>query len=166
MTGTDKDKRLSDAADLHRQIESLCNVKAAERQVFVHDRLMSAIDDICKKPDTGRVPFSPEQVRILKEISFRIVYIMDPLNKPQRGFLGALKREFSEKSAIEKVGIVVATLTFIVTSTYGVFTTGKEIYANWSQTHAAVAQPTEEPPAHGDKKPAPIPMIHQMPTLR
>lgn len=144
MTKTETDKRFSDAADLHKAIDALCNVATSERQTFVHDRLMSAIDDICQKPGNARAPFNAEQVRIIKEISYRIVYILDPLNKPPRGFINALIREFKDKSAFEKVTSVCGTFAFVITSIYGLTIGGMDLYDKVSsrfQPSAASASP-------------------------
>jgi hypothetical protein len=129
MGDSDKDRRLSEASDLHRAFESLCNVSPLERQGFVHDRLMSNIDDICKNVATSnRPPFTAAQMEVLKDISFRIVYILDPLNRPQKSFFGGLKREFSEKSPMEKLGYVVKAALFIIPFFGGVYHFGQKAY--------------------------------------
>jgi hypothetical protein len=48
MANNDCDRRLLDASSLHDAIDSLSKVKEEQRIEFIHDRMMSAIDDICK----------------------------------------------------------------------------------------------------------------------
>jgi hypothetical protein len=161
MTDSEQDRRFSEASDLHKALESLCNVDRCQRQIFAHDRLMSAIELVCKPSDEGRRAFTKEQVDILKEISFRIFYILDPLNKPKRGFINALKREFSEKSPFQKIATVAGALAFLVTSSYGIVTTSFDAYQKYTQPPQA-ASPTEkrDPP-----KPSPAAIIPQLPGL-
>lgn len=159
MTDSDTDKRFSEASDLHRALESLCHVPAAERQLFFHDRLMSAIDDVCKSRANDRQPFTNDQINVLKEISFRIVYIMDPLNKPQRGFFNALRREFGDKSAMEKIAIAAATVTFIVAAISGAYTFSISTYEYYQKNFSAIAQPIGSQPPHRPQQIQPAPNL-------
>ncbi len=121
MTESDLDRRFSQASDLQRALGSLNRVPSADRQVFQHDRLMSSIDDICKK-SSSKAPFNAQQIEVLKEISFRIYYILDPLNKPQKlSFFAEFWQEFSEKSPIEKVKMSAGALVFIIAFANGIY---------------------------------------------
>jgi hypothetical protein len=121
MADSNRDKRLSEASSLHDAIESLLHVKADQRVGFIHDRLMSSIDDICAGQSQAKRPFTNDQILALKEISFRIVYILDPMNKNQKGFIAKLKYEFEEKGAIDKVKMVTTVLAFVIAAFSGVY---------------------------------------------
>ncbi|NUJ81420.1 hypothetical protein HUN39_15585 [Methylocystis sp. FS] len=161
MTDSEQDRRFSEASDLHKALESLCNVDQSQRQIFAHDRLMSAIELVCKPSDEGRRAFTKEQVDILKEISFRIFYILDPLNKPKRGFINALRREFSEKSPFQKIAAVAGVLVFLVTSSYGIVTTSVDVYQKYGQPPKAASATEKLDPT----KTTPAPLIPQLPGL-
>lgn len=114
MSDRDKDGRISDASELVKQIASLHSVASDHRTVFVHDRLMSAIDDICAKHKNGNsAAFTPKQVMAIKDIAFHIVFIMDSRNHP-RGFFGRAWSEFKTAGIATKITIVSGIIGIIV----------------------------------------------------
>lgn len=57
---------------------------------------------------------SHAQIAVIKEISYRIVYIMDPMNKPKKGFFRKLFAEWQEQGAMDKIKTAVAVAVFVV----------------------------------------------------
>jgi hypothetical protein len=97
------------------QIASLDRVAPDHRPSFIHDRLMSAIDDICDKHRGGGAAacFNKNQILVIKDIAFHIAYILDPKNQPPRGLWNSIRQGWKETAFAGKVGIVLATLTII-----------------------------------------------------
>lgn len=124
-----RDRRLSDASQLQCAIDSLTRVDPLQRPGFIHDRLVSAIDEICDA--SGSKPFSDEQVIALKDIAFRIVYIMDPLNKRQKSFIKRLWYEFKNKSAMEQIATIFSVCTVAAMAVTGLWTWGDNLYSRW-----------------------------------
>jgi len=130
MSGKDREQRLGTASTLHEAIRSLGKVTDERRVEFIHDRLMSAIDDICHERLKSGTKFSPAQVLVLKDIAFQIVYILDERNNRRQGFLGALWADFYQLSPLKKLGLlsgVVLTLFGIV----GGANAGYQQFASW-----------------------------------
>lgn len=112
MTDTKKDDRIRDANALRRQISSLDEVNAEDRILFVHDRLMSAIEDICEKHkgEAQESVFSNRQISVLKDISYQIVHILDGRNEVRRSFLGVQFKKFREADIHKQIGIIATLL--------------------------------------------------------
>jgi hypothetical protein len=126
MTDSHKDRRIGDASDLVKQITALDKVQADQRIGFVHDSLMSAIDDICRKHGAERAAvFNQKQLNALKDISFHIVYILDKKNHPPSNLLAAAYQLFRRGSLSDKlaiIGLIVTIITGLVgplSSAYG-----------------------------------------------
>jgi hypothetical protein len=102
MPNNDRDRRLLDASVLHAAINALSKVEEEQRIEFVHDRMMSAIDDICK---THPKAFTGPQIAILKDVSFQLIYILDTRNRPPKSFLKRLFEEFRNQSPMKQIGI-------------------------------------------------------------
>jgi hypothetical protein len=114
MANNDRDRRLLDASVLHDAIDALSKVKEEQRIEFIHDRMMSAIDDICKTHQgTGKEKFSAAQINILKDIIFHVIYVLDTRNRPSRGFFRRLLDEFWALTPMKQIGISVATITVL-----------------------------------------------------
>jgi hypothetical protein len=106
MSGKDREQRLGTASTLHEAIRSLGKVTDLRRAEFIHDRLMSAIDDICHERLKSGTKFTPAQILVLKDIAFQIVYILDQRNNRHQGFFSALWAEFKQLSPLKKLGLV------------------------------------------------------------
>lgn len=158
MSDSDRDQRVSGALTLHEAIESLLKVEEARRREFVHDRLMSSIDDICAaaKGSNGKVPFNDAQITILKDISYRIVYILDPSNKKKRGFFRRLLGEFKDQKLFEKLRtiiMVVGALGAAATALYTWYNWG----SSWFNDHWKSAPATSAASASKEAPAAPSP---------
>ena len=124
MANDDRDGRLLTARTFNDAIASLSKVEDEQRITFVHDRMMSAIDDICKKHQgTGRDRFTAAQILILKEIIFQVIYVVDTRNRPAQGFLRSLWSDFKAQSPLKQVGIATTVITFIAGTGYSAYST-------------------------------------------
>lgn len=122
MSEQDRKRRLGDASSLQESIRSLGKVSEEHRIGFVHDRLMSAIDDICQKHQKANATkFSTSQIIVLKDIAFAMVYILDPKNNKDQGFFQRLWVEFKTQSPLKQIALIagaIATLAAAVTGVY------------------------------------------------
>ena len=126
MANSDRDGRLLDASVFNDAIASLSKVKEEQRMSFVHDQMMSAIDDICKKRQgTGKERFSAAQILILKDIIFHVLFVLDTRNRPAEGFLRSLWCDFLAQTPIKRVTIVFAFVTALAGTTYSAFSATK-----------------------------------------
>lgn len=76
MTEELRRKRIGDAETLLKSVASLKSVPDTERQIFLHDRIISVIESLCAR-DEGKQPFTKAQVEILKDVAYQILYIVD-----------------------------------------------------------------------------------------
>ncbi len=98
-------------------MRSLGKVTEQRRAEFIHDRLMSAIDDICHERLKSGTKFTPAQILVLKDIAFQIVYILDQRHNRRPHFLPALWTDFKQQSPLKKLGLVSGILLAI----FGIF---------------------------------------------
>src|SRR5258708_5031993 len=113
MNENDRQRRLGDASSLQDAITSLGKVSETHRIGFVHDRLMSAIDDICKTHQgTGAAKFTPAQILIIKDVAFQMVYLLDPKNRPSRSFFKRLWVDWKEQTPLKQIALAVGALVF------------------------------------------------------
>jgi len=121
MNENERKRRLDDASDFHDALNSLGKVNETHRIGFVHDRLMSAIDDICKTHQGGgQTKFSASQILILKDIVFQVVYVLDPKNRSTKGFFKRLLGDWKEQSPLKQISLAVATVVFLAAAIAGV----------------------------------------------
>lgn len=113
MAEDHRDRRLTEAADLQKSFDALLKVDPSQRPGLIHDRLMAAVESICAKHRATKDVFSYAQMNIIKDIAFQIVHIVDPVNKPPRGFFSVLWAEWKSKSPIGKLGSGFAVITAI-----------------------------------------------------
>lgn len=108
MSTPAKDKRIGGASALLRDIAALDKVGAEHRAVYLHERLMAAIDDICEenKGNGSGAGFSKRQIEILKSISFNIVYILDRQNLRDQSVVRRTWQDFSKSNLKDKVGTI------------------------------------------------------------
>ena len=166
MADTHRDQRLTDASSLREALSSLLHVQPEKRAEFVHDRLMSAVDDICKKHAVGgNKGFTPTQTWIVKDIAYQIVYILDPLNQPQKvGFLQSLLTEWKEKTAFGKIKIIFSTILILIPFSLGTFELVKKgvpiweaIFTSAEKTIEKKIEPASEPQPKTTPRAANIP---------
>jgi hypothetical protein len=121
MNENDRKRRLDDASDFHDALNSLGKVNETHRIGFVHDRLMSAIDDICKvHQGGGPSKFTASQILILKDIVFQVVYVLDPKNRSTKGFFRRLLVDWKEQSPLKQISLAAATVVFVAAAIAGV----------------------------------------------
>ncbi|MDI4657891.1 hypothetical protein [Xanthobacter autotrophicus] len=116
MSDEHRTRRLGSAPDLQAKLDALGKVPEAHRGEFIHDRLMSAIDDIFdshKKPG-GQCVFTKQQIVAIKDISYHIVFLLDNKGRQKRGFLRAIWDEFCLQSPIKKIGTIAAAVAGII----------------------------------------------------
>jgi hypothetical protein len=122
MSESDRSRRLGDASNLQGALNSLGKVGEAHRIGFVHDRLMSAIDDICKTHQSNGTPkFTAAQMLILKDIAFAMIYILDPKNQGNRSFLKRLIADFKEQSPLKQIGLLFGALATLAAAAGGLY---------------------------------------------
>jgi hypothetical protein len=77
--------------ELQNAMDAIYNTGLEQRAQFMHDRMMIGIDDIIRaNAKKGRV-FTNEQVDILKDIAFQIMYISNDRLHNKRGILDVIK---------------------------------------------------------------------------
>ncbi|MCP2219917.1 hypothetical protein [Bradyrhizobium elkanii] len=166
MSGQDRDKRLGNASSLHEAIKSLGKVSEERRAEFIHDRLMSAIDDICRerleKPKNAN-RFTNQQVLVLKDIAFQIVYILDARHQRRTGFFGGVWSEFKKESGLKKLALLGGGILTVFAIIGGA-------YAGWAQVNNVVWPPAKKedkvltkPPTAAASPAAPQPTAKQPP---
>jgi hypothetical protein len=122
MSENDRARRLDDASNLQDALRSLGKVSETHRIGFVHDRLMSAIDDICKThQNNGSATFNAAQMLILKDIAFAMIYILDPKTQVKQSFFKRLVSEFKEQSPLKQIGLVAGAMATIAAAAGGVY---------------------------------------------
>jgi hypothetical protein len=154
MANNDRDRRLLDASVLNGAIDALSKVKEEQRIEFIHDRMMSAIDDICKTHQgVGKEKFTAAQIVILKDIVFHVIYVLDTRNRPSRGFFKRLLEEFRAQTPIKQIGIAFAVITVLagagvsIVGGYKIWLVPPLEYLNLisRSPEAKVAQPAQSP---------------------
>ncbi|MGA8170649.1 MAG: hypothetical protein WB816_07450 [Methylocystis sp.] len=171
MSPSDNDQRLSDASNLNAAIHSLANVDPAQRQKFVLEKLIVAIDDIIKKRHfAAEPPFTAAQIDVLKDIVSQIFYITDPMNKPNRGFFFSLHKEFKEQTPMGQIRVIAA----VVASAAAIFAASQSYRPTLDYISSLLARtttpsidatgPTHKQPPEGEtRKPSanspPLPML-------
>lgn len=114
MSDNERNRRIDDASSLIDDIAALDRVKVEQRIGLVHDRLMSAIDDICEKSRNGGASaYNQKQIRVLKDIAFQIVYILDKRNQPPRGLVPATISYYKRTTAFNKIAILAGVVTIM-----------------------------------------------------
>ncbi len=122
MSEKDRQRRLGDASSLQDAIRSLGKVSEEHRIGFIHDRLMSAIDDICEQHQKANAAkFTPNQIIVLKDIAFAMVYILDPKSQKNQSFSKRLFLEFKEQSPLKQVGLVAGTIATLAAAIGGIY---------------------------------------------
>lgn len=155
MQDDHQQRRFGDATSLQQSIEALAKVPVDERRGFLHDRLMSHIDGICKHHGSaGKNCFNAAQIHALKDLSFLILDILDPKSKKPKGFMPALKAEFKEKTPFGQVGAIAAVVVFLVTLLGGTVTFYEKVLRPIAVAEAAAA--TKDAP---EKKPVGLPEL-------
>jgi hypothetical protein len=123
MSEQDRQRRLGAASTLQESIRSLGKVSEGHRIGFVHDRLMSAIDDICTKHQKANsTKFTSSQIVILKDIAFAMVYILDPKNNKSQGFTKRLWTEFKEQGPLKQIGLTAGAMATLAAAIGGIYT--------------------------------------------
>ena len=121
MVENKRDQRLIDASSLNQALTSLADVHPGQRAGFVHDRLMSVIDDSCAKHGL-KGGFTTVQKEVLKDIAFNIVHFLDPLNQPRKAsFLTSLITEWNELSAFKKISSVAVGAAICMSFAWGTY---------------------------------------------
>lgn len=119
MTDDQRNGRVQRSKKLREQIGALEKVESQHRAVFLHDRLMDAIDDICAAEKPGeRTAFTIKQVDILKDVAFQIVFLLDPANQPPKSRWGRLRQSWRSLEPGDKWTIGVAILTLFAGCLY------------------------------------------------
>lgn len=146
MTGGQRDRRLSEAADLKDAVDALYKVSPEQRLGFLHDRICLTIDDLCaKKKRNGSATFTAEQVHVLKDIAFQIVYVLDSESRTPRTLPGKLRREFSQLSLMAKISAGAAALAFLLGTVNGAISAlekGRELYGKMSASPSISSPPS------------------------
>lgn len=128
MVNSERDRRLCDASQLADAIRALGKVSDDHRDGYLHDRLMTAIDDICRQHNGGnqKTTFTKLQMEILKDISFQVLYIAQQQTRKDPIFINQLWKSFKALDPIKKVGVgfcaLIATISTIWTLFVGGYT--------------------------------------------
>lgn len=123
-----KPKRVEEAADLHTAMHALRNVSTDQRMAFIHDRLMRDIETLCNGHGQGRPVFNRQQMDVLKDLAFRIYYVLDPVVNSDAGIVGKLRAEFEAQSAFGKVKVIAATALFGLGALNGALSAGQWLW--------------------------------------
>jgi hypothetical protein len=107
----ERERRVTDSSKLQELVAALGRVPPKSRMYFIHDELMHAIERSLAKHQGHR--FEEKEINVIKDVSFDIVYILDPKNRPATGFIGPAWDEFKGLSALKKIGAAVAVFAFI-----------------------------------------------------
>jgi hypothetical protein len=151
MTDDHRDRRLADSSKLQGLINDLSRVPPATRMYHVHDELMRAIDRSLKTHTGHR--FEGAEIELIKDVAFDIVYTLDPSNRPARGFLAVLWREFKVLGAIQKIAAVSALIVSLLAAIGGSITVWEKIVRPIIATEQArSAEPAPSAPAVPAKK--------------
>lgn len=114
MQDDHKERRFVDATSLQDSIDALAKVPLDQRRGFLHDRLMSHIDGICKNHGAGgKNCFTNAQIHAIKDVCFILMDILDPKSKRPKGFVPALLAEFKEKTAMGQLASLGAVVVFL-----------------------------------------------------
>lgn len=113
------------AAVLQQAIDLLPKLKGSHaplRAELIHNRLMIAIDDICREHErkTG-TKFSKPQLVIIKDCLFQVVCILDPHFRPKRSFLGRMVADFKEQAPLKQIGIAFTALSTLGAAAFGAY---------------------------------------------
>ena len=152
-----RERRLADSSKLQGIITGLSKVPQPSRMLHVHDELMHAIDR-CLATHKGH-RFETKEIEVIKDVAFQIVYMLDPSNRPARGFF-ALWRDFKTLSALQKAGAIGGVLAFLGGAIGGSITLWEK--AIRPSVSAAPSQVTDQagavvaPTTPGPKGPQPI----------
>lgn len=126
-----RSKRLGDASALNAEIEALDRVPRDQRAAYLHDRLTYAIDEICKQNRAkGQDCFSAQQIRVLKDIAFNLVHILDPKMRTPNGFVQRLWNDYKALGPIKQIGAAVGVVAFVVTAAIGSMSFWRDVNAH------------------------------------
>lgn len=140
--------RLEDASELVKEIAALSKVKPEYRAGLIHDRLVSAIDDICvKRKGDGQAVFTSKQISVIKDVAFQIVYILDKRNHPS-GVFSRSAASFKDASLTTQIGIVGGILGIIAS-----------LYAGYKFAQPMLPSVTISWEAQADSAPAQAPLV-------
>ena len=129
MSDKHRDGRLEDAHALMDRVAALKSVKRPHRVTMVHDELVSAIDDICaKRKDEIGVGFTKNQVIVIKDIIFHVLYILDQENHPPGNVFSSKWKEFRDLNIGAQIGVIGGILAIAVTCITGAWTLGSKAY--------------------------------------
>jgi len=136
-----RERRVADASKLLGAIEPYTKVESDARIAAIHNELMFAIDRALDQHGEHR--FRQHEIEVLKDISFQIIYVLDAINQPKRGFRKTLWQEFKKASAIEKLKVL-AVLVTIGTFIGGVIAGSATVVKPWIDSLAT--KPIEPAP--------------------
>jgi hypothetical protein len=165
MVDDHRERRVADSAKLQTLISDLAKVPPSSRMYSIHDALMHAVDRSLATHPGHR--FQADEINVIKDVAFEIVYILDPQNRAPTRFVPKVWAEFKSLSAIGKVSAVVAILVFLGGATVGAVELAEKSYSLYerafkseapSSTPATaisteapkaptIGQPTASPPA-------------------
>jgi hypothetical protein len=151
MTDDHRDRRLADSEKLQDIISNLERVSSKTRMHHVHDELMHAIDrGLATHKDHH---FETAEIELIKDVAFEIVYILDPGNRPARGFFSVLWREFKTLGPTRKIATIGALIVFLLAAIGGAITIWDRIVKPIITTEKGqLAEPAPGAPSLSSKK--------------
>ena len=133
MSNENKNRRMANGSELITSLTSLDKVPASHRAGFVHDSLMSAIDDIFRTHENGTgALFNKKQKDIIRDIAFQVVYILDVRNHPSKNVFKRLYSGFVDLKFADKTIIALMALPVFSGFIGGMLSLGKLIFSFFS----------------------------------
>jgi hypothetical protein len=145
MPDDNRERRHADAANLLAKILPYDKVGSKARMAAIHNELMFSIDSTLKEQKQKGCRFEEAEIEVLRSIALQIVYLLDPLNRPRRGFIRGVWSEFLEQTYLKRASIIATVVVALVGAGWTVY---REFWKPIEPAKPQVVAPTKlsEPP--------------------